>query len=147
VPHKKLGKLIFALDDRQLDYLRGLEKHCASLPGPVPLEFLSGQRARELEPDLSPECTGALLSTETGIIDSHAYMDALERDITETGGELVYGTKVVRIDRAEPPSGKSKRGDGSDEGWVVQTVSKTEDGEGEPSAFLAKAVVNSAGLS
>ena len=68
-------------------------------------------------------------------------MEALESDITETGaGELVYGTRVVRIDRVQ--SSGSKRGDGSEDGWVVQMVSK----DAEPTAVLAKVVVNAAGL-
>lgn len=61
-------------------------------------------------------------------------------------GELVYGTKVVRIDRVEGKSG-GKRGDGTEDGWVVQTL--TDDGkggEGERSAVLAKTLINVAGL-
>ena len=61
-------------------------------------------------------------------------------------GELVYGTRVIRIDRVEGKSG-GKRGDGTEDGWVVQTL--TDDGkggEGERSAVMAKMVINAAGL-
>lgn len=70
---------------------------------------------------------------------------AAEITDSETG-ELVLGTRVVRIDRAEPTGG-GKRGDGSEDGWIVQTV--TDDGsggEGARTAVLAKSVINSAGL-
>lgn len=64
----------------------------------------------------------------------------------QESSELVYGTKVVRIDRVESKGG-SKRGDGSEDGWIVQTL--TDDGkggDGERSAVLAKTVINAAGL-
>lgn len=114
--------------------------------GEVPLRWLSGDEARELEPDLGGEVVGALLSPETGIVSSHALMEDLEREVEESErGEVVYGTRVVRIDKAEGAGGK--RGDGSEEGWVVQTVtSDGSGGEGERSAVLARVVINSAGL-
>lgn len=69
-------------------------------------------------------------------------------------GELVLGTRVVRIDpasaatsSAQPSGNRTKRGDGSEDGWVVQTV--TDDGsggEGTRAAVLAKTVINAAGL-
>lgn len=74
-----------------------------------------------------------LKETYAGIIDSET-------------GEMVLGTQVVRIDRAEP-SGGGKRGDGSEDGWIVQTL--TDDGSGrsgERAAVLAKTVINAAGL-
>lgn len=89
---------------------------------------------------------GALLSPETGIVSSHALMEDLEREIGESEkGELVFGTRVVRIDKVE--GGGGKRGDGSEDGWVVQTVTNDGGGgEGERSAVLARVVINSAGL-
>lgn len=72
-------------------------------------------------------------------------MHSPEIDDSDTG-ELVYGTRVVRIDRAEGKSG-SKRGDGTEDGWIVQTVtSDGSGGEGERSAVHAKVVINAAGL-
>lgn len=147
IPYRKTGKLIVATSPEQQAHLSKLREYCASIPkssgGPVPLRYLTGEEARGMEPDLSPEAEGAVFSPETGIVDSHGLMQALESDVTATGqGELVYGTRVVRIDRAEGTGG-SKKGDGSEEGWVVQTVSE---GSETPTAVLAKCVVNAAGL-
>lgn len=70
------------------------------------------------------------------------------REIEESeGGEVVLGTRVVRIDEyvkeASLGSGGGV-GDGSQSGWVVQTESGGEGGE--RSAVLAKVVINAAGL-
>ncbi|KAM0791308.1 hypothetical protein ACM66B_005780 [Microbotryomycetes sp. NB124-2] len=149
--HRKTGKLIVATAPDQKAYLQGLEQKSRQIKeqgiGQVPLRWLSGDEARELEPDLGGNVVGALLSSETGIVSSHELMEDLEKGIADSGtGELVYGTRVVRIDRHEVRGG-SKRGDGSEDGWVVQTV--TDDGkhgDGERSAVLAKTVINAAGL-
>ncbi|KAG8985412.1 hypothetical protein FRB90_004730, partial [Tulasnella sp. 427] len=120
IPHKKLGKLVVALP-HQTNYIEKLHERCQSLrhhrqssnsdsEPAVPTELISGDRARELEPDLSPHIAKALWSSETGIVDSHALMDALEGDVTSSEtGEVVLGTRVVRVDPTA-------------EGWVVQLL-------------------------
>lgn len=146
VPYRKTQKLVIATSPEQHAHLRDLHQHASSLPppiGPVPVELIDGETARKMEPDLHENVSGALLSTETGIVDAHALCEAFETDVRETGaGELVYGTSVVRIDRMETAKGKRKRGDSSDEGWVVQTVTEGS----QPVAILAKSVINAAGL-
>lgn len=124
----------------------------------IPAYFLSGYEAREMEPDLSPDVCAALLVTETGIVNSGALVESLEREIQEEDylkssgdpkvgvglagrafdrgeGVIVPGTRVVRIDPAE---------DGK--GWVVQLESNWEDGKGELDAVRAAVVVDAAGL-
>ncbi|KAI5474705.1 hypothetical protein MNV49_002573 [Pseudohyphozyma bogoriensis] len=149
IPHRKTQKLVIASAADEVAYLRGLEKKSADLAklgvGPVPLQWLDGDKVRELEPDVSSSVVGALLSPETGIVDSHTLMESMENNIEENEGQVVCGTKVVRIDRVGRKDGK--RGDGSEERWVVQTV--TDDGsggEGTRDAVEAKCVINAAGL-
>lgn len=105
--------------------------------------FLSGDEARELEPDLSPAIAGALLSPSTGIVDSHALMQSLETNIVddESGnGSLAYSTRVVRVD-PHP------------EGFVVQIVTSNASSDSSTStsettdAILTRALINSSGLS
>jgi len=149
IPYKKTSKLIVATNPSQTSHINHLLDHNKSLPTPVPLKLLTGSQARELEPDLGPNITAALLSPETGILDTHAYMDKLEGLIADSGrGEVVYGTKVVRIDPADGGGGAQRGGkrggNGDEDGWVVQMVTGGDDGE--RSSILAKTVVNAAGL-
>jgi 2-hydroxyglutarate dehydrogenase len=69
----------------------------------VPTYFLSPQESWRMEPDLGPNVLCSMLSTESGIVDSHALMQSLEAEIVEEregegSGSLGLGTKVVRID-------------------------------------------------
>jgi L-2-hydroxyglutarate oxidase LhgO len=125
VPFRKCGKLIVACSDAEsakIDRIRnqGLEN------GVEGLGLLTGAGARVLEPQLS--CAAALLSAETGIVDSHAFMLALLGDFEAAGGALALETPVERIDPTTA-------------GWRIGF------GGRDPDAIEADAVVNCAGLS
>src|SRR6185295_9529484 len=65
---------------------RMLYEFCAQqgeINGVEGLEFLGGNAARAMEPALN--CVAALLSAETGIIDSHGFMLALEGGLEDRG--------------------------------------------------------------
>lgn len=83
IAHRKTGKLIVATAADQTSYLKGLADKAAKIHemgiGRVPLEWLDGDRARQLEPDLSEDVAGALLCSETGIVSSHELMEDLEK--------------------------------------------------------------------
>jgi L-2-hydroxyglutarate oxidase LhgO len=72
-------------------------------------------------------CVAALLSHETGIIDSHAYMLALQGDLEDRGGMIAFNTPVEAL-RHTP------------DGWDVQF------GGADAGSMTVDAVVNSAGL-
>ncbi|KAG7096673.1 hypothetical protein E1B28_004087 [Marasmius oreades] len=148
IPHRKVGKLVVATKE-QRSYIENLYQKSISLKWPpltpssetkpaLPTKLISGDEARMLEPDLSPDIVAALWCPETGIIDSHSLMESLEKEIIDSeNGELAYATQVVRLDRSE---GKE------DSGWIVQTV--TGDGNiQEPNAILARTLINASGLS
>ena len=146
IPHKKTGKLVVAYE-QQRPYIENLHAKAQDLPWPphsdpsatqspvLPVTLITGDEARELEPDLHKDIVAALWSPETGIVDSHSFMESLEKDIMETdSSELVYSTKVVRVDPSR-----------DDPGWVVQLV--TGDAQSGPGdALLARTVINCAGL-
>lgn len=152
VPYRKVGKLVVG-HNHQRSYLESLHRKASSLERPkiggaspskeqgpaVPVKLLSGDEARDLEPDLSQDIAFALLSSETGIVDTHTYMEALEKDITESGsGSVVCSTEVVRVDPTEG-------------GWVVQmrSISSGEDAiqHNDSDSVLARTIINSTGLS
>ncbi|WOO79359.1 L-2-hydroxyglutarate dehydrogenase, mitochondrial [Vanrija pseudolonga] len=174
IRHRKTGKLIVATDKHQIPYLDQLNEHTqhpsfstggevsARSPNSViPAYFLSGDEAREMEPDLSPDVCAALYVPDTGIVDSAGLVDSLAREIEEedylaaapgvgvglSGGRdyergegvVVPGTRVVRVDREE-----------NGPGWVVQLETGWEgipEGEkGEVEAVRADVVIDAAGL-
>ena len=151
VPHEKVGKLVVARAD-QRPYIEGLHTKAGKMKWPsnsppslcdapaLPTQLISGEQAREYEPDLAKEITAALWSPETGIVDSHSLMQSFEKEFTDGGGEVAYQTRVVRVDPYKPDS--SSGSSLNDNGWVVQTVT----GEGESDAMLARTLINSSGL-
>ncbi|KZP15152.1 pyridine nucleotide disulfide oxidoreductase-like protein [Athelia psychrophila] len=157
IPYNKIGKLVVAQQEQRA-YIEGLHDKAAKLAWPtytpaselnkpvLPTELLSGDQARELVPDLSKGIMAALWSPETGIVDSHAFMESLEKDIMESEmGELVYNTSVVRVD----PYNASRQASGleKEEGWVVQTSTAGDQDSDSGDAFLVRNLIVSAGLS
>src|SRR5437868_9235011 len=124
VPHKKVGKLIVAVDEKQTVKIEGIAKQ-GEINGVEGLEFLGGNAAHAMEPALN--CTAALLSNETGIIDSHGFMLALEGDLEDRGGMIAFNTKIERLIPCAP-------------GWQVAF------GGAATGTLTVDAVVNSAGL-
>lgn len=124
VAHRRCGKLIVANSAGQLADLENISAQAAA--NGVALEPLTAAQAAALEPALA--CRGALLSRETGIVDSHALMAALLADAEGAGASLALGTQVVGIE-----TGAS--------GFIVHTRT-----DGESFTLAADGVVNAAGL-
>jgi len=76
--------------------------------------------------ELALSCIAAIHSPETGIIDSHRYMLAMQGDLEDRGGSIAFNTPVERIARVAA-------------GWQVHFSGS------EPGTLLVDAVVNSAG--
>ncbi|WP_194723140.1 NAD(P)/FAD-dependent oxidoreductase [Noviherbaspirillum malthae] len=91
IPYRRCGKLIVATSEGQLAKLRQIQEQ-AFANGCSEVVPLSAQEACELEPELS--CVGALLSPNTGIIDSHAYMLALQGDAENAGALFAFDSRV-----------------------------------------------------
>ena len=110
VGHRRCGKLVVAATPAQVETLKAIAAR-ATANGVRGLRWLSGAEARELEPALRGEA--ALLSSVTGIIDSHALMLAYQGDLENAGGAVVLrapvesvvasdGAFVVRVGGAAP---------------------------------------------
>jgi len=125
VPYKKLGKFVVAGRDADIPVLERLYAQ-AQRNGVEGLRMLDGAEARRMEPELA--CVAAFHSPETGIIDSHRYMLALEGDMEAEGAVLALNTAVERLTRSRAGAG-----------W------KVDFGGAEPGSLFVDAVVNSAG--
>lgn len=94
VPHRRLGKLLVATEDEDVPRLAAIADN-AIRNGVDDLRRLTREEARTLEPEIA--CVAACLSPSTGIIDSHAYLQALEGHVAAHGGSVVLNTAVVGL--------------------------------------------------
>jgi L-2-hydroxyglutarate oxidase LhgO len=124
VAHRKCGKLIVATNDSNRAKIEGIFEQGVT-NGVEGLSLISGEAARALEPNLS--CTAAVLSEETGIVDSHALMLALQGDLEDRGGVIAFNSPIERLARVNG-------------GWEARF------GGLESGTLAVDAVVNAAGL-
>ena len=122
IGHGRCGKLLVATSEAQVGKLQGIIDKAAA-NGVHDLVLLSREQAKALEPQL--ECVAAVHSPSTGIVDSHALMLALQGDLENAGGVVVFNTPLASADC----SGKS----------IHLTA-------GDGTQLRASTVVNAAGL-
>ena len=99
VPFRKCGKLVVATEEAEVTRLEAIERQARvnDVEGIAPL---SAAQARALEPEL--RAVMALTSPESGLVDSHGLMLALQGEIEDMGGAVVIATP---FDGAEPLAG------------------------------------------
>jgi L-2-hydroxyglutarate oxidase LhgO len=91
VATKQYGKLIVA-DESQINDLRAI-LYKAQNNGVPEIRVLSGEEAKQLEPNL--KCDAAILSSSTGIIDSHGFMLSLLGGFEDAGGMIAYRSPLI----------------------------------------------------
>lgn len=124
VPHRACGKLVVATDELEAAKIEGIYQQ--GLANDVEgLRWIDGAEAVRLEGSLA--CHSALVSEATGIVDSHAFMLALQGDLEDAGGILAFNSPITEISRAGAV-------------WQVGY------GGAEPGTIAVDAVVNTAGL-
>jgi L-2-hydroxyglutarate oxidase LhgO len=124
VGHRRCGKLVVATNEAELAKVETILAQ-AKINGVENVEMIGGNAARAMEAELS--CIGALLSPETGIIDSHGYMRALWGELADCGGMIAFETPVEGMSYKAPQ-------------WHVQF------GGRDAGVIEFDAVVNAAGL-
>jgi L-2-hydroxyglutarate oxidase LhgO len=124
VPHANCGKLIVATSAQEDAMLAGIKRR-AEANGVEGMRVLSASEAMTLEPNLS--CTSALLSPTTGIIDSHAFMLALQGDAENAGAVSAFFSPVIG-------------------GRVMQGAVEIDVGGADPTTLRCRLLVNSTGL-
>jgi L-2-hydroxyglutarate oxidase LhgO len=125
IDYRRCGKLIVARTTEQHDDLKKLFQQARS-NGVDDLVWLSRAEALHLEPEL--ECTAAVWSPSTGIIDSHGLMNALVAELENAGGIVALRTDFIGAKCHDGPIEVSARSDAT------------------PIMLSARWLVNSAGL-
>ena len=123
VNHRRIGKVIVANDESQLDGLKKYRQQ-AEINGVDDLRMLSRAELAELEPEVVS--IAGFLSPSTGIIDSHGLMLALLGDAENHGATLVLNSPVIA-------------GSVTGNGIVIDV------GGAEPTQILCNSVINAAG--
>jgi L-2-hydroxyglutarate oxidase LhgO len=92
IGHSRCGKLIVATHAAQVPQLQSIIAKAAA-NGVLDLVLLTREEAQALEPHLN--CVAAVLSPSTGIVDSHAFMLALQGDLENAGGLVALNSPVA----------------------------------------------------
>jgi L-2-hydroxyglutarate oxidase LhgO len=124
VPHRNCGKLIVATNEQEDALLAGIKQR-AETNGVEGMRILAREEAVAMEPAL--RCTSALLSPMTGIIDSHAFMLALQGDAENAGAVPVFFSPVLG-------------------GRMIDRKIEIDVGGADPMTLRCRLLVNSAGL-
>jgi len=118
---RPIGKLLAAASEAQTPKLASLKAN-AEACGVSDLAWLTLEEAHALEPEV--RCAAALFSPSSGIVDSHAFMLALQGDFENAGGVIAFNTPA-------------RSGHLSHNGIVIRTDSLE---------LEAKLLINAAGL-
>lgn len=94
VPASPVGKLIVATNDAEVDGLHRLLAR-GHANGVTDLRLLSASDVTALEPEV--RCVAGVLSPSTGIIDTHAFMLALQGEAEAHGAQIVVNARVETI--------------------------------------------------
>ena len=95
VPYRRLTKIIVAMIP---DEVAHLERILASgRANGVELKMISGERSRELEPNVP--AVAALFSPNTGVISAHGLMDALLHEARTKGATFQSSAEVIGLEK------------------------------------------------
>lgn len=94
IPYSLSGKLIVALNERELPRLQALYERgqANGVPG---LELVGQERIRELEPHAAG--IKAIWSPQAGVVDYKQVAEALAEDIRQAGAEIMLGWKLIGL--------------------------------------------------
>jgi L-2-hydroxyglutarate oxidase LhgO len=98
VAHDKCGKLIVATEASEVPALQDLARQ-AEINGVEGVRWLEGHEARALEPEL--RAVAALESVESGVLDAHGFMLALEGEIEAHGGAIALNAPFANARRVD----------------------------------------------
>ncbi|WP_419059678.1 FAD-dependent oxidoreductase [Ellagibacter isourolithinifaciens] len=123
VQFRRNGSMVLAFDDEGRSKLEELARR-AQANGVEGVHIVSGDRAREMEPNVSSEVACALVAPTGGIVDPYGFAFAAAENACGNGVRFLFNHRAERIVRA-------------DGGFRVEASGER---------FFARAVVNAAGL-
>ena len=94
IPHRRCGKIVAAVDERELPALNRLQK-TGEANGLVGLRMLSREELREREPHV--RAVAALLVPDTGVVDFAEVTRSFARIATQRGARIRTGFEVRRV--------------------------------------------------
>ena len=121
--YKRNGSLVLCFEEAQLPQLEKLMQNGVA-NGVEGLEILSGDRVREMEPNVSDDCVAALWAPTGAIVCPFGLTIALAENAAQNGVEFRFNTEVTGF----VPTG---------DGWQVQTNN---------GILETKTIVNAAGV-
>jgi L-2-hydroxyglutarate oxidase LhgO len=126
IPFRKTGKIVVATDEAEAGVLEAIfaQGRSNGVPG---LSLINPREMEELEPCVRG--VGGLLSTESGIVDSHGLMSFLQHSASSRGVTFGYLCDVRRVSKTAG-------------GFIAEMT----DADGAALSLRAEIVVNSAGL-
>jgi L-2-hydroxyglutarate oxidase LhgO len=97
VPCRRLTKIIVAMVPEEVAHLERIL--ATGRTNGVDLEMITGERSRELEPNVP--AVAALFSPNTGVISAHGLMDALLHETRTKGATFQPGAEVVGLEKGD----------------------------------------------
>ena len=125
VDFDRCGKLVVATSEAEIPKVEAVARQ-GEINDVEGLVWLTGAQAMAMEPQL--QAVAAVLSPESGVFDSHGYMQALKGEIEDAGGAIALGAP---FEGAEPLPGG---------GFTVRT------GGEHPTTLMTQYLVTAAGL-
>ncbi len=97
VPYRNNGSLVLAFSEKEMEHIKVL--YDRGIKNGVPdLEIIDGERVIELEPNVSQEVVGALLSNSAGIVCPYELTIAAAENAVTNGVEFIRNCEVQSID-------------------------------------------------
>ncbi|NUM41516.1 MAG: NAD(P)/FAD-dependent oxidoreductase, partial [Leptospiraceae bacterium] len=125
ISHSKIGKYIVAVNKDDEYRLEDIFQQ-GQINGVEGLQWKSKKEMESVEPNV--KATKAIFSPNTGIVDVHSFMNSLELDVLQNGGEFAFNHIVTGIEN-------------QDSSYKILIKSKEEE-----IAIQTKYIINSAGL-
>ena len=125
IQYLKKGKLIIAQNEEELIKLKKIQHN--SLKSEIKSNIFSRKELKIKEPNLKAKY--GLFFPETGVFDSHSFMQKLYHKNLDLGVDIVFNNKVLDLDKIED-----------------RYLFKVQNGEREKYEFTSNIVINCAGL-